>query len=152
MVATASTAGKLALARERGADHTVVFPSTTTLDELRSLLPQGADVVFDPIGGDAFDLSLRCIANSGRILVIGFTGGRIQQIPANTLLVKDVTVLGFNFGNYVGWGRTDERQRMSLLCAPRWRRFLHSISGEKSGRSHRIDFLCANTGPRWTRC
>jgi NADPH2:quinone reductase len=111
VVATASTAEKLALAREHGADRTVIFPSASALDELRSLLPRGADVVFDPIGGDAFDMSLRCIANSGRILVIGFAGGRIQQIPANILLVKDVTVLGFNFGNYVGWGRVDERKR-----------------------------------------
>jgi NADPH2:quinone reductase len=111
VVATASTAAKLALARAHGADDTVVFPSATALEELRSLLPNGADVVFDPIGGDAFELSLRCIANSGRILVIGFAGGRVQQIPANILLVKDVTVLGFNFGNYVGWGRVDERKR-----------------------------------------
>jgi NADPH2:quinone reductase len=111
VVATASTAEKLALARAHGADHTVIFPSISALDELRSLLPNGADVVFDPIGGDAFELSLRCIANSGRILVIGFAGGRVQQIPANILLVKDVTVYGFNFGNYVGWGRVDERKR-----------------------------------------
>ena len=111
VVATASTEAKLALAQEHGADHTVMFPSTTALDDLRSLLPRGADVVFDPIGGDAFDLSLHSIANSGRILVIGFAGGRIQQIPANILLVKDVSILGFNFGNYVGWGRVDERKR-----------------------------------------
>jgi NADPH2:quinone reductase len=111
VVATASTSEKLALAREHGADHTVAFPSASALEELRALLPGGADVIFDPIGGDAFDLSLRCVANSGRILVIGFAGGRIQQIPANILLVKDVTVLGFNFGNYVGWGRIDERKR-----------------------------------------
>lgn len=111
VVAAASTAEKLAVAREHGADHGVIFPSATALDDVRALLPKGADVVFDPIGGDAFDLSLHCIANSGRILVIGFAGGRIQQIPANILLVKDVTVLGFNFGNYVGWGRIDERKR-----------------------------------------
>ncbi len=111
VVATASTAEKRALAREHGADHTIALPSATTLDEIRSLLPTGADVIFDPIGGDVFDLSLRCVANSGRILVIGFAGGRIQQIPANILLVKDVTVLGFNFGNYMGWGRVDERKR-----------------------------------------
>ena len=111
VVATASTTGKLALAREHGADHAVIFPSATALEDLRSLLPNGADLVFDPIGGDAFDLSLRCVANSGRILVIGFAGGRVQQIPANILLVKDVTILGFNFGNFVGWGRIDERKR-----------------------------------------
>ena len=111
VVATASTAEKLTLARDHGAHHSVLFPSATALDDLRALLPGGADVIFDPIGGDAFDVSLRCVANSGRILVIGFAGGRIQQIPANILLVKDVTILGFNYGNYIGWGRTDERKR-----------------------------------------
>jgi NADPH:quinone reductase len=111
VVATASTEEKLAVARQHGADRAVIFPSAAVLDDLRSLMPKGADVIFDPIGGDAFDLSLRCVANSGRILVIGFAGGRVQQIPANILLVKDVTILGFNFGNYVGWGRTDERKR-----------------------------------------
>jgi NADPH2:quinone reductase len=111
VVATASTAEKLALARDHGADDTIIVPSATALEDIRSLLPNGADVIFDPIGGDLFDLSLRCVANSGRILVIGFAGGRVQQIPANILLVKDVTILGFNFGNYVGWGRVDERKR-----------------------------------------
>ena len=111
VVATASTGEKRALAREHGADRTVALPSASALDDLRAALPTGADVVFDPIGGDAFDLSLRCVANSGRILVIGFAGGRVQRIPANILLVKDVAVLGFNFGNYVGWGRVDERKR-----------------------------------------
>jgi NADPH2:quinone reductase len=110
VVATASTVEKLALAGEHGADHTVLFPSATALEELRALLPRGAEVVFDPIGGDAFDLSMRCVANSGRILVIGFAGGRIQQIPANIALVKDVAILGFNLGSYTGWTRDTSRR------------------------------------------
>lgn len=130
VVATASTPEKLALAREHGADRTVLFPSPTALDDLRAALPGGADVVFDPIGGDAFEASLRCIANSGRILVIGFAGGRVQQIPANILLVKDVTVLGFNFGNYVGWGRVDERKRHeSAMRAAMERIFAWCVDG-----------------------
>jgi NADPH2:quinone reductase len=110
VVATASTEDKIALARAHGADHALLFPSASALDDIRSLLPLGADVVFDPIGGDAFDLSLRCVANSGRILVIGFAGGRVQQIPANIILVKDVAVLGFNFGSYSGWTRDTSRR------------------------------------------
>jgi NADPH:quinone reductase len=110
VVATASIEDKLALARSHGADHTLIFPSASALDDIRSLLPHGADVVFDPIGGDAFDLSMRCVANGGRILVIGFAGGRVQQIPANIILVKDVAILGFNFGNYTGWTRDTSRR------------------------------------------
>lgn len=109
VIATASTAAKLEVARAHGADHTVLFPSSSALEEIRALVPDGANVVFDPVGGDAFDLSLRCTGNEGRILVIGFAAGRIQQIPANILLVKNVAVLGFNYGLYTGWGLKDER-------------------------------------------
>ena len=105
VVATASTPEKLALARAHGADATMLLPSPTALEDLRALLPDGADVVYDPIGGDVFDLSMRVVKNGGRILVIGFAGGRVQQIPANIILVKDVTILGFNMGRYTGWGK-----------------------------------------------
>ena len=103
VIATASTAEKLAVARAHGADRTVLFPSDSALADIKDLTPDGADVVFDPVGGDAFDLSLRAVAQGGRILVIGFANGRIQQIPANILLVKNVSVLGFNYGKYIGW-------------------------------------------------
>ena len=111
VIATASTPEKLAVARAHGADGTVLFPSDGALDAFRTLAPDGAAVVFDPVGGDAFDLSLRAVAQCGRILVIGFAAGRIQQIPANILLVKNVSVLGFNYGKYIGWGLVDERHQ-----------------------------------------
>lgn len=109
VIATASTPEKLAVARAHGADETVLFPSADALDRIRALVG-GADVVFDPVGGDAFDLSLRAVRECGRILVIGFANGRIQQIPANILLVKNISVLGFNYGKYTGWTLTDERK------------------------------------------
>ncbi len=109
VIATASTPEKLAVARAHGADRTVLFPGASALEEIRALAPNGVDVVYDPIGGDGFDLALRCTGNEGRILVIGFAAGRIQQIPANILLVKNVAVMGFNYGLYVGWGLKDER-------------------------------------------
>jgi NADPH:quinone reductase len=111
VIATASTPKKLSVARVHGADGTVLFPSDGALDAIKALAPEGADVVFDPVGGDAFDLSLRAVAQCGRILVIGFANGRIQQIPANVLLVKNVSVLGFNYGKYIGWGLIDERHQ-----------------------------------------
>jgi NADPH:quinone reductase len=111
VIATAATAEKRELAMAHGADQTVAFPSDGALETIRTLAPGGVAVVFDPVGGDAFDVSLRCVADSGRILLIGFAGGRVQQIPANILLVKDVAVLGFNYGRYVGWTRVDERRQ-----------------------------------------
>jgi NADPH2:quinone reductase len=115
VIATASTPEKLAVAREHGADGTVLFPSDDALPAIKALAPEGVDVVFDPVGGDAFDLSLRAVAQSGRILVIGFANGRIQQIPANILLVKNISVLGFNYGKYIGWGLVDERHQHEAL-------------------------------------
>ena len=109
VIATASTPAKLEVARAHGADATVQFPSDDALEKIRAVA-RGAHVVFDPVGGDAFDLSLRAVAECGRILVIGFANGRIQQIPANILLVKNISVLGFNYGKYTGWTLTDERK------------------------------------------
>jgi NADPH:quinone reductase len=67
---------------------------------------RGADVVFDPVGGDVFDNSLRCVAPLGRLLPIGFASGRIPQIPANIVLVKNLTVIGLYWGFYMAWGKT----------------------------------------------
>jgi NADPH2:quinone reductase len=72
---------------------------------------RGADIVFDPVGGAMFDQALKCAAPEGRIVVIGFASGAIAQIPANLLLVKNIDVIGFNLGLYIGWTPVDERAR-----------------------------------------
>ena len=126
VIATASTTEKLAVAQAHGAGATVQFPSADPLAAIKAHAPHGADVVFDPVGGDAFDLSLRAVAQCGRILVIGFANGRIQQIPANILLVKNLAVLGFNYGKYTGGGPVDERHlhepnvRAAMATMFRW--------------------------------
>jgi NADPH:quinone reductase len=101
VIATASSAEKLAIARRHGADHLIDYSREEVRERVRALTEgRGADVVYDPVGGDAFDASLRCIAWEGRILVIGFAGGRVPQIPANLLLVKNCDVIGFYWGSY----------------------------------------------------
>jgi len=101
VIATASSPEKLEVAREHGADHLV----DTSRDDVRSRIGEltdgrGADVVYDPVGGELFTASLRSIAFEGRILVIGFAGGTVPQIPANHLLVKNVDVIGLNWPAY----------------------------------------------------
>jgi len=99
VIATAGSPEKLEVAGEYGADHLIDYTKESIRDRVRALTG-GADVVFDPVGGDAFDQSLRCINWEGRILVIGFASGRIPQIPANLLLVKNCAVLGLYWGAY----------------------------------------------------
>jgi NADPH2:quinone reductase len=61
---------------------------------------RGADVIYDPVGGDTYDRSTKCVAFEGRILVIGFAGGRIQQAPLNHALIKNYSILGLHWGLY----------------------------------------------------
>ncbi|MCW5732095.1 MAG: NADPH:quinone oxidoreductase family protein [Alphaproteobacteria bacterium] len=112
VIATASSEEKRAIARAHGAHETLDIADAGWRDKVKRLTDgRGADVIFDPIGGEVFDLSLRCIAQDGRLLTIGYASGRIPAAPANLLLVKQAAVIGLNFGIYVGWGLTDERRR-----------------------------------------
>jgi len=61
---------------------------------------RGADVIYDSVGGDVFDRSLKCIAWNGRLLVIGFAGGQIPSVAANRILLKNVSVVGLHWGAY----------------------------------------------------
>ena len=113
VIATAGSAEKLAAAREHGADHLINYREADFREEVLAITDgRGADVIYDPVGGEVFEQSLRCIAFEGRIMPVGFAGGAIQQIPANILLVKTVTVVGMNFGTYVGWSPNDIRYEM----------------------------------------
>ncbi|GAB4393271.1 MAG: NADPH:quinone oxidoreductase family protein [Kiloniellaceae bacterium] len=101
VIATAGGPEKLAVAKAHGADHLIDYRSEDIREKVKEITAgKGADVVFDPVGGDVFDASLRCIAWSGRLLVIGFAAGRVPQIPANILLVKNIAVMGVYWGSY----------------------------------------------------
>ena len=98
VIAAASSEEKLAVARARGADHLVLYAREPFRDAVKRITDgRGADVVFDPVGGEIFESSLRCIAWGARILVIGFTGG-IGLARTNLLLIKGASVLGVRAG------------------------------------------------------
>ena len=112
VIGAASSAAKCAVAREHGASETIDYSSEDLRERAKALTGgNGVDVVFDPVGGDLFDTAMRAIALGGRMLTIGYASGRIPSVPANILLVKDLTVAGFNFGAYVGWSPVDMRAR-----------------------------------------
>lgn len=101
VIATASSSEKRAIALEHGADLALDSGSTGLRDEIKDLTDgRGADVIYDPVGGALFDISMRSIAFEGRIIVVGFASGTIPQIPANIVMVKNIDVLGLNWPNY----------------------------------------------------
>ena len=97
VIATASTSEKLAIAKSYGADALINYAEENISSSVFDVV-NGVDVVFDPVGGDAFQESMHCVLPGGRILIIGFASGTVPQIPANHLLVKDISALGFSFG------------------------------------------------------
>src|SRR3982075_2719299 len=101
VIAAAPSEEKLAVAQARGADHLVLYRREPFRDAVKRITDgRGADVVFDPVGGEIFENSLRCIAWGARILVIGFTGG-IGLARTNLLLIKGASVLGVRAGEAV---------------------------------------------------
>ena len=110
VIAAASTPEKLAVARERGADDLVNYTTEKLTERVMALTDgKGADVCFDPVGGDLFDAALSALGWGGRILVVGFVGG-IQNIPANRLLVKNRAALGSSL-RYFRWHAPDKLRR-----------------------------------------
>jgi NADPH2:quinone reductase len=99
VIATASSAEKRSFLKSYGADH--VLPSSGFREQVKELTEgRGADVIYDPVGGDVFDESVRCIAFGGRLLIIGFTSGRIPTIAVNMPLIKGFSVVGVRAGEY----------------------------------------------------
>ena len=99
VIATASSDEKLNIVKELGADETINY-SHGFREQVKALTAGlGADVIYDPVGGDVFDESMRCIAPFGRILIVGFTSGRAALAKTNHLLVKNASVIGYSIGS-----------------------------------------------------
>lgn len=101
VIATAGGPDKLAVASAHGARYGIDYRGEDIRERVKALTAgRGADVVYDPVGGAVFDASLHATAPNGRILVIGFASGSVPQIPANILLVKNLTVVGYHWGAF----------------------------------------------------
>jgi NADPH:quinone reductase len=102
IIATAGSAEKLDFCLLQGAEHAFDYSDEGWVEQVKKVTSrQGADVIYDPVGGDIFDLSSKCIASEGRLLVIGFAGGRIPSIAANRILLKNISVIGCYWGGYL---------------------------------------------------
>ena len=139
VIATAGGADKLAVALAQGADHGIDYKSEDIRERVKALTGgRGVDVVYDPVGGPVFDAALRATTPNGRLLVIGFAGGKVQQIAANYLLIKNLTVIGYVWGI----------QRKMDMPAIR-RSFTHMLQWFAEGKlkplvSHRLPLAEAN--------
>jgi NADPH2:quinone reductase len=102
VIATAGGAEKCEIARANGADETIDYSKEDFVERVKQLTGgRGADVIYDSVGGDTFDQSLKCIAWNGRLLVIGFAGGRIPEVKANRILLKNISIVGLHWGAHV---------------------------------------------------
>lgn len=108
VIATGTSEEKLKFTLDWGANHTVLTHKNNVVEfreEVKELTEgKGADVIYDPVGGDVFDHSIRCINWGGRLLIVGFASGRIPQLPINMALIKGFSVIGVRAGEY---GRKD---------------------------------------------
>lgn len=101
VIGTASSSEKLDLVKRNGADAVMSSRDEDWVERVKELTDgRGADVIYDPVGGDTFDRSTRCIAFEGRILIIGFASGRIPSAQMNRVLVKNFSLVGLHWGLY----------------------------------------------------
>ncbi|MEN8181187.1 MAG: NADPH:quinone oxidoreductase family protein [Myxococcota bacterium] len=99
VIATAGGQEKLEVARQAGADVLIDYREEDFVARVKEATAgRGADVIYDSVGGDVFDRSLKCIAWNGRLLVIGFASGRIPEVKANRILLKNIAIVGLHWG------------------------------------------------------
>jgi NADPH:quinone reductase len=109
VIATAGSAEKCAIAHENGADHVINYRDGDWVAAVKQLAPKGVNLVFDPVGGEMTNASLRVIGWGGRLMIVGFASGKIADIPANRLLVKAISARG------VYWGFETDGDRIAAI-------------------------------------
>jgi len=119
VIAAASTAAKLDVARSRGADHAIDYEREDVKERAREITAgRGVDVVYDPVGGALAEAALRAMAWSGRFLVIGFASGEIPKIPLNLPLLKEASLIGVYWGEFMR--REPERNARNVRDLLQW--------------------------------
>ncbi len=143
VIATASTDEKLQVVADMGADETINY-SDGFRERVKELTEgKGADVIYDPVGGDIFDESMRCIAPFGRILIVGFTSGRAALAKTNHLLIKDAELIGFTIGGLMrhapDWSARNQKQLLEWLGSGRIRPYVsHRFPMEQIAEGLRV--------------
>jgi NADPH2:quinone reductase len=123
VTAVASSAEKLEVAKAQGATHLIDHRAGDLRQALREVLPEGADVVVDPVGGALAEPALRSLRWDGRFVTVGYASGEIPRIPLNLVLLKGIHVLGFEFYGFMTHSPGDlqrgEEELSDLLASGR---------------------------------
>jgi len=102
VIATAGSDEKVEVCIKLGADHAINYQTQDFVEATKQITGgRGADVIYDPVGGDVYERSTKCVAFEGRIVIVGFTSGRIPQPPLNHALVKNYSIVGLHWGLYL---------------------------------------------------
>ncbi|HJQ60009.1 MAG TPA: NADPH:quinone oxidoreductase family protein [Vineibacter sp.] len=118
VIAAVGSDEKMEICRKYGASMFVNYTKDKLRDKVKELTGgNGADVIYDPVGGDAFDEAIRCIAWYGRLLVVGFAAGRIPLLPANLALLKSCDVRGIFYGAWRGREPAEARKNFDQMFA-----------------------------------
>ena len=118
VIAAASTDEKLGIAKNLGADEVINYSDGELKEKVKALTDGlGADVIYDPIGGDIFMQCMRCINWKGRVLVIGFASGPIPEVPTNLALLKGCSIVGVFWGRFTGAEPEENSQNFDELFA-----------------------------------
>jgi len=145
VIAAASSAEKLAAAREHGADETIDYTHEDLRERIKALTEgRGVDIVYDPVGGAFAEPALRSVSWRGRYLVIGFAAGDIPKIPINLLLLKGSSLVGVFWGDFVRREPALNAQNMALLFSWLHERKIHPLISRRyplSQAAHALDAL-----------
>jgi NADPH:quinone reductase len=117
VVATASSDAKRVAVKRAGADFVLDAGATDLVDAVKKATGGGIDVAIDNVGGEQFDTALRAAARDARLLVVGFAGGTIPQIPANRVLLKELDVLGVYWGDWAARNPAHNRENFDAMFA-----------------------------------
>ena len=118
VIAAASSDEKLAVAKAAGADELINYSDGQLKEKVKALTNnRGADVIYDPVGGELFDQCMRCVAWYGRVLIVGFVGGDIPKVPTNLILLKSCQVVGVFYGAFSGLFPQENQQNFVEIMA-----------------------------------
>lgn len=118
VIATAGSDEKLGVIRQLGADHTINYRHSDLRESVKALTDnRGVDVIFDPVGGDIFDASMRCLNWGARLVIVGFTSGRRAVVKTNHLLIKGASAVGIRAGEFARHNPTTAQKNTQQLLA-----------------------------------